>query len=572
MRFVVRPGEKVATDGVIESGRSAVDASLVTGESVPAEVGPGDPVVGSTVNTSGRLVVRATRVGADTQLAQMARLVEDAQNGKADVQRLADRVSGVFVPVVIVLALAVLAVWVLLGYGAAAGAHRRGRRPHHRLPLRARPGHAHGADGRHRSGRSARHPHPRPGGARDRRAPSTRSCSTRPARSRPGAWRSSRSSRPSGSPPTRSCASPVRWRTAPSTRSRGPSPPRRLDATARSPPSRTSATTGAGGARRRRGPGRGRRSTGAAGRLVRRAPRRPAPTLWIGCARTVPPSWPWRGTVGPEVWSPWPTPFGRPRRRRSSRLRALGLEPVLLTGDHEAVARAVAGQVGLDADRGEVVADVLPQDKVAVVRRLQGEGRVVAMVGDGVNDAAALRPPTSASPWAPGATSRSSRATSRWCATTSSWRRTRSGCPAGRWPSSRATCSGRSPTTSPRSRSPPRPAQPDAGRRGDGAVLAVRRHQQPAPPLVPLTPSPAASANNSARDDLFSDISDIDRDRSSRAELSTGHHVRRCRQVIIVRRCRRSVARVSRRRRSARLRPGSLTSAPRRERPAPAGW
>ena len=104
MRFVVRPGEKVATDGVVESGRSAVDAALVTGESVPAEVGAGDQVVGSTVNTSGRLVVRATRVGADTQLAQMARLVEDAQNGKADVQRLADRVSAVFVPVVIVLA------------------------------------------------------------------------------------------------------------------------------------------------------------------------------------------------------------------------------------------------------------------------------------------------------------------------------------------------------------------------------------------------------------------------------------------------------------------------------------
>ena len=121
MRFVVRPGEKVATDGVVESGRSAVDAALVTGESVPAEVSPGDQVVGSTVNTSGRLVVRATRVGADTQLAQMARLVEDAQNGKADVQRLADRVSAVFVPVVIVLALAVLAMWVLLGYGAAAG-------------------------------------------------------------------------------------------------------------------------------------------------------------------------------------------------------------------------------------------------------------------------------------------------------------------------------------------------------------------------------------------------------------------------------------------------------------------
>ena len=97
--FVVRPGEKVATDGVVVSGTSAVDASMLTGEAVPVEVGPGDEVAGATVNAGGRLVVRATRVGADTQLAQMARLVDAAQNGKADVQRLADRVSAVFVPV-----------------------------------------------------------------------------------------------------------------------------------------------------------------------------------------------------------------------------------------------------------------------------------------------------------------------------------------------------------------------------------------------------------------------------------------------------------------------------------------
>ena len=116
--FVVRPGEKLATDGVVVSGTSAVDASMLTGESVPVEVGVGDAVVGATVNVGGRLVVRATRVGADTQLAQMARLVEDAQNGKASVQRLADRVSAVFVPIVIVLALATLGFW--LGNGASA--------------------------------------------------------------------------------------------------------------------------------------------------------------------------------------------------------------------------------------------------------------------------------------------------------------------------------------------------------------------------------------------------------------------------------------------------------------------
>ena len=118
--FVVRPGEKIATDGVVVIGTSAVDASMLTGEAVPVEVGPGDSVAGATVNANGRLVVRATRIGADTQLAQMARLVEDAQSGKAQVQRLADRVSGIFVPIVILIALATLVGWLVAGAGAAA--------------------------------------------------------------------------------------------------------------------------------------------------------------------------------------------------------------------------------------------------------------------------------------------------------------------------------------------------------------------------------------------------------------------------------------------------------------------
>ncbi|MCA1691228.1 MAG: heavy metal translocating P-type ATPase, partial [Actinobacteria bacterium] len=117
-RFVVRPGEKVATDGVVEEGTSAIDTSLLTGESVPVEVSPGDTVTGATINAGGRLVVRATRVGAETQLAQMARLVTEAQSGKAAVQRLADRVSGIFVPIVIGLAVASLGFW--LGTGATA--------------------------------------------------------------------------------------------------------------------------------------------------------------------------------------------------------------------------------------------------------------------------------------------------------------------------------------------------------------------------------------------------------------------------------------------------------------------
>ncbi|MBI2245318.1 MAG: copper-translocating P-type ATPase [Nocardioides sp.] len=119
-RFVVRPGEKIATDGVVEEGTSAVDASMLTGEPVPVEVGPGDAVVGATINAGGRLIVRATRVGADTQLAQMARLVEAAQSGKAQVQRLADRVSGVFVPIVIVISLATLVTWLATGHTATA--------------------------------------------------------------------------------------------------------------------------------------------------------------------------------------------------------------------------------------------------------------------------------------------------------------------------------------------------------------------------------------------------------------------------------------------------------------------
>ncbi|QHN28498.1 heavy metal translocating P-type ATPase [Gordonia pseudamarae] len=118
--FVVRPGEKVATDGVVVSGESALDMAMITGESVPVEAGPGDQVVGATVNAGGRLVVRATRIGADTQLAQMARLVEDAQSGKAPVQRLADRISGVFVPIVIVIAVGTLGAWLGAGFGVTA--------------------------------------------------------------------------------------------------------------------------------------------------------------------------------------------------------------------------------------------------------------------------------------------------------------------------------------------------------------------------------------------------------------------------------------------------------------------
>ena len=118
--FVVRPGEKIATDGVVVSGSSAVDVSMITGESVPVEVSEGDAVTGATVNAGGRLIVRATRVGEHTQLAQLARLVEAAQSGKAEVQRLADRISGVFVPAVIAIAVATLGAWLVAGFTVTA--------------------------------------------------------------------------------------------------------------------------------------------------------------------------------------------------------------------------------------------------------------------------------------------------------------------------------------------------------------------------------------------------------------------------------------------------------------------
>ncbi len=118
--FVVRPGEKIATDGVVTEGRSAVDASLVTGEATPAEVGPGDQVTGATLNMSGLLVVRATRVGADTLLAQITRLVGEAQSTKAAAQRLADRIAAIFVPCVITLAVVTLGFWLGAGAGGSA--------------------------------------------------------------------------------------------------------------------------------------------------------------------------------------------------------------------------------------------------------------------------------------------------------------------------------------------------------------------------------------------------------------------------------------------------------------------
>ena len=165
-RFVVRPGEKLATDGVVEEGRSAVDASLLTGESVPVEVGPGDEVTGATVNAGGRLVVRATRVGSDTALAQIARLVTEAQTGKAPVQRLADRVSGDLRPDRDRAGGRDARLLARRRRGRDLRADRGRRGPDRRLPVRARPRDADGAAGRHRPRRPARPADQGPRGAR----------------------------------------------------------------------------------------------------------------------------------------------------------------------------------------------------------------------------------------------------------------------------------------------------------------------------------------------------------------------------------------------------------------------
>ena len=241
--FVVRPGEKVATDGIIEEGTSAIDASLLTGEPVPVEVSPGDAVTGATVNAGGRLVVRATRVGADTALAQIARLVTDAQNGKAPVQRLADQISAVFVPVVIALAIGTLGFWFGVRRDPRHRVHRRCRRADHRLPVRPRPRHPHGASRRDRSRCAARHPHQGPTGPRvdpaDRHG---RPRQDRHRHHRPHVPRR-RHPRRRQSTSTRSSASPVPSRTPPSTPSPRPSPSVLASGSAPSRPSKTSQTS-----------------------------------------------------------------------------------------------------------------------------------------------------------------------------------------------------------------------------------------------------------------------------------------------------------------------------------------
>ncbi|WP_246162059.1 heavy metal translocating P-type ATPase [Aeromicrobium ginsengisoli] len=382
--FVVRPGEKIATDGVIEDGTSAVDASMVTGESVPAEVVAGDDVVGGTVNTSGRLTVRATRVGAETQLAQMARMVEDAQSGKAQAQRLADSISGIFVPIVIALSVGTLGFWLGTGEGASAAFTAAvavliiacpcalGLA----TPTALMVGTGRGAQlgilikgpevlestrtidtvvldktGTVTSGRMTLHDVIVAAGE-DRAEVLRIAGALEDASEHPIARAIADAARKSGSLPAVEGFSNTEglgvqgvvegravvvgreafladWSQHLTTDLVGP----KADAEAQG---RTPVVIGWDGAVR--------------GVLV------VADTIKDSSAEAV------------------------------RQIRQLGLRPVLLTGDNERAARSVAAAVGID----EVHAEVRPGDKVDVIRRLQAEGRTVAMVGDGVNDAAAL--------------------------------------------------------------------------------------------------------------------------------------------------------------------------------------
>lgn len=384
--FVVRPGEKIATDGEVVEGSSAVDASMLTGEPVPVEVGPGDGVVGATVNAGGRLLVRATRVGADTQLAQMARLVEEAQTGKAPVQRLADRISAVFVPVVITLAVATLGFWL----GAGAGAELAFTAAVAVLiiacpcalglatPTALMVGTGRGAQ----MGVLIKGPQV---------LESTRKIDTI-VLDKTGTVTTGQM-RLVGVVPAPGADAETVLRLAGALEDASEHPiARAIAAGARD---RVGELPAVEGFANRQGLGVSGVVTGhavAAGRVAwlittwgveldpalrealddaEAAGRTAIAVGWDGEVRGL--------LVVADTLKPTSV-------QAVAELKALGLRPVLLTGDNARAARAIAAEVGIE----DVIAEVMPEDKVRVVRELQARGNVVAMVGDGVNDAAAL--------------------------------------------------------------------------------------------------------------------------------------------------------------------------------------
>jgi P-type Cu+ transporter len=378
-RFVVRPGEKIATDGTVVEGASAVDASMLTGESVPVDVGVGDVVTGATVNAGGRIVVAVTRVGADTQLARMAKLVEDAQNGKAEVQRLADRVSAVFVPAVILIAVGTFGGWLgatgdtvaaftaavavlIIACPCALGLA---------TPTALMVGTGRGAQ----LGILIKGPEV---------LESTRRVDT-VVLDKTGTVTTGRMTLQDVHVVEDADEKQV-LRLAGALEHASEHPVARAIAVGAEELVGPLPTA----ERFENVPGKGVRGRVeghevVVGRLIDVLPaglarakeeaerdgRTAVVVGWDGAARGV-------LAVADAV--------KETSAEAVRSLRALGLTPVLLTGDNRVVAEAVARAVGID----EVIAEVLPEDKVASVRRLQGEGRVVAMVGDGVNDAAAL--------------------------------------------------------------------------------------------------------------------------------------------------------------------------------------
>ena len=383
--FIVRPGEKIATDGIVVSGSSAVDASMLTGESVPVEVREGDSVTGATVNAGGRLVVRATRVGSDTQLAQMAKLVEDAQTGKAEVQRLADTISGVFVPIVIVVAFITLGAWLGAGFPVAAAFTAAVAVLVIACPCAlglATPtallvGTGRGAQ----MGILIKGPEV---------LESTRKVDT-VVLDKTGTVTSGKMTltdvitesgvdraellRFAGALED-SSEHPIAQAIAKgATQEVGqlPTPEDFANVEGKGVQGIVEGTPVVVGREslladwsQKLSPevARAKAQAEGEGKTV-------VAIGWDGAARGI-------LVVADTV---------KPTSAEAIRgLKEIGLTPVLLTGDNEAVARQIAAEVGIE----EVIAEVLPKDKVDVVTRLQGEGKIVAMVGDGVNDAPAL--------------------------------------------------------------------------------------------------------------------------------------------------------------------------------------
>ncbi|MGW8925168.1 heavy metal translocating P-type ATPase [Streptomyces rubiginosohelvolus] len=384
-RFLVRPGEKIATDGTVVEGSSAVDASMLTGESVPVEVTAGDTVTGATLNAGGRLVVEATRVGNDTQLARMAKLVEDAQNGKASAQRLADRISAVFVPIVIALALATLGYW--LGNGAGLTAAFTAAVAVLIIACPCALGLATPTALMVGTGRGAQLGILIKG---PEVLETTRRVDTI-VLDKTGTVTTGRMTLQTTHPAESTDEAEV-LRLAGALENASEHPIAQAvasaatDATGPLPTPEDFANVpglGVQGIVEGHAVLVGREQLLAEWEIRLPAPLAEAKKAAEAAGRTaIAVAWDGEARAVLEVADAVKDTSAEAVRR----LRALGLTPILLTGDNRAVAESVAAEVGID----EVYAEVMPQDKVDVVKRLQAEGRSVAMVGDGVNDAAAL--------------------------------------------------------------------------------------------------------------------------------------------------------------------------------------